>query len=890
MRNPFYEIKKAFKKSKKPLVYTIILGAMIIVFVLVTALSTFDFDPRDEASVQNRNLLEISTTRNRIIQNLNATLDSIYTNSLGNIYENIENQNRGKSLLEIEDLKALELCTSTTKLPVISPVNQNQTVLTLNNCPAGPILTANRYLRNYLNSGNQNERAVLRTKATASYYLQLVYLDMETTGAEHDLISGIRINANQDLWKKRDSLFSTRYLQDSSGFFWSLGIGLSTGLLERQFCTPLEGPYDPGRNCKTIDMYQRLRFVMSAIASKIANEWMIRPDGSVRTEYWNHDAYEANLLQGAPYIVQNNTAYDPARGIGFPDLLGRRTSSRIAHSQGMDPYFFTWTMSGLTHTAKLASTGNDRYKDIYDFAINAAAYGYAIDPNNPNGNTILNDYGYPVRGLYNNCIGGNTNLNARNSRDICTGSKNEFFSYRRGLNEPPCIICLGYNGQHLGILMAAANWNTYNNYTFNNALNFYEIYMSTTSVDGVSLINSSNGGFNQEFFTRNFPNLIKNSCRDLSRNETFEFYRDPATNRVLQFTGELASELLITAIPAYASIIEQRDPAKALELWREMENYVQIIRNNPLRPSENQCGGGNWIGGPNNTSLLFHYNNLTFAYLQLLRLNLNAPSGTVTYADPLSRNVRSITSSNPTLVSQSNLRKQFNVAVLPDNINWGNWSSVDLVQAGFNRNSLPLDTRVVFKAPDGNWFDSVTKGNLGWNRIDRNYSTLPTRPFNPNTGINMSNAGYPNRVERIDTRVIYRDFDGTFTESITVGNNGFFRRIPTWFNPGPWQSVPNLQTPQTGFPRELSNATARTTYIADNGVMVDIWVKDGFLWYRTYNRYYRDSAFVRLSLRSLGLPEEAVSGIDTITVFKEDSGRWVMSVTKGSKAWNRFSR
>lgn len=359
------------------------------------------------------------------------------------------------------------------------------------------------------------------------------------------------------------------------------------------------------------------------------------------------------------------------------------------------------------------------------------------------------------------------------------------------------------------------------------------------------------------------PNNIKTSCK-VSASEAFNYYKNPATGRVVT-----AAELFATLIPTVAHIVSQKDMTKAISILDEYKTLLGTLQNNPLNSTDSTCANGNWIGTSSVARSLFQYNNLVFGEFQFRKTPI--PALPASHTEPTAY-VKIL---------------QMNIAVLPDQIKWGSFTKVDLSTNPLFSGLVPEDTRVVFQAPDGTWFDGITKGSRGWNRITKNYADYasPGLTYSPAGGLDLTSA-FPAGSVPYDTRVLYKDFDGSMKEGITKGNQTWTRSIPTWFNPGPWTYTPDISV---AVPSDVLPPDSRTTYVSDNNLLTDIWIKGETLMYRTFTSTGRRSNWIKLNVRSFGLPPELWNGIDTIATWKEPSGRWVQSITKGNFAWTRYS-
>lgn len=381
-------------------------------------------------------------------------LDSIavplFNRDIKPTFDSIESQNSNLSIEAIADKKAQTLCSA-------KPVGLTDLELWAQwrGCVgAGHIILANHYTRLFAKSHNELDQV----KAAASIYMMSTYLETFITGPEYSLLASISLTDPISTYKLRDTFHSFRYLSDSNGFFSAYGFSYANGTMPAKYCTPLETPFDSGRNCRTIDLQQRVKIISSGIAAKIASEWMIHSDGTLRTEFWNNDEYW-RVSNSTPYMISPNNVYDPTHGIGWYDLLGRRTMSKNLQAMSMDPYFLTWTMAGMADVAKLASAEGGAFKFMYDFGIKSAGYGIDFDPNNINGDfATLNDYGQPLKGVSSYCDG-ITNLFSKDLLTICEGGTREVYQAGRGKNAPVDFLGLTYNtGQHLGTNMAELNW------------------------------------------------------------------------------------------------------------------------------------------------------------------------------------------------------------------------------------------------------------------------------------------------------------------------------------------------------------------------------------------------------------------------------------------------
>ncbi len=848
----------------------IVLGAVGSVYITrrVNVIST---EQRSNASVASSNLDSRFSKLNSQIADLS---NAIFTRDIQPAFDRVAQLNPKATQDDVAYKQAQLFCGAK---PSASDKSLDNWISWRGCVGAGSIVFANHYALKYLQAGSNEDRK----KAATNYYLQTLLLDYATTGPEYPLIAKISFVDPEYTYKLRDTMVATRYLADSSGFYSSLGWGISTGVMPREYCTSLETPFDAGKNCKTINLYDRVRQVSAAVASKIATGYMIHADGSLRTEYWNNAEYWASESAGKPYILVQNTAYNPQNGIGWSDPLGRRTAAGVPLPQGWDPYAFTFVMSGLADAAKLALNEGQQYKFMYDFALKAAGYATAFDLNNSSTDfSILNEYGYPLRALAGWCDG-KVSLESRDPLDACTGGTREFYQYSRGRNASADMVGLTYNlGQHYSLLASTRSWGAMPSPFKENATDLYTVFKSTTSKDGKSYVDTSNGGFNEAVLKMYQPKSIKSSCRT-SPSETYLYYKNPVTGRVVSNTGETAGELFATLLPGLSFLINQRDQNKAYELLDQYSLLLNGLKTVPLNASDGTCGGGTTFGSSPLARSIGQYNNLLVGRFLFKRYALSeAPVASTSTSQAIGSSVTVPTPYN-------------SVSTLPDKIVWNGWQKISLAGSPIIPSSaLPYTTRVVFKTQTNQWYDSITKGTRGWNRITSNYKDFgTTMPYSPAEGLNLTSAGYPGESMPFETRVMYQGFDGKIVEGVTKGSKGWTRTIPSWFKPDAWTPVSvDLTQGAYGIPSEVFPPDGRTAYKSDNNLLIDIWVKGDYLWYRSFTATGRISNWNKVSRNTLNLPKEATGKITSVSEWKDANGKWVQSIALGSDTWFRISK
>lgn len=771
----------------------------------------------------------------------------------------------------------------------------------------GHVILIRHHLREYLDHGRKVDD---QTRLATHFYLAAVHLDALTTGSEAENIFRIAVAADPpQTYKLRDTGKVMRYLPDAAGFYEAFGWGYSYGVLPRYYCTSLETPHDSGRSCKTINLWERIRKIHSAIATKVAGEWMIHSDGTLRTEYWNNSGFWQAVKSGQPFLVAPNTTFNPGANIGWYDLAGRRSMGTNTNATSMSPHFFHWQMSGMADAAKIVLNEGGIYQTAYDFGLQVAAHTVSLDPNNTNGdNAALNYYGQPVRGLSNYCDVP-ANFTAENPLDVCQSGKHEWFEYgETGAGMVPNQTGLAYTAQHLDVLMETLNWGNLPSIYRENALYYYYAYKANFYKDADSYIDFTNGGYNQATINKYFPGLI-GTCGQ----PNFRYYQEPS-GRIVSNWGETAAELLATLAPSFVHIISQKDSARADELLQDTNNALTDLLINPLRPEGSACSGGNWIGFNTYARSAWQYNNLLLSYFlfkkarvetipQICDLDANFQINTqdlkeslLTYGNPTPECTEDgknnsldfikimIQIGQPTPSPLDLPLPSATPALLPDGIKWEPWTQINLASTGLPPEALPLESRVVFKTPNGQWFDSVTKDNLCWNRVTNDYNNWGSWIGN----CNLNTAGYPSESIPFGTRVVYQQPDSQMIEGLTKGSQAWMRYIPTWFNPQPWLPVIDL-IPVV--PAEVLPAQAREVVILSNQLQEDLWIKGETLWFRTfYPANWRTFVWTPVSLKAYGFPEAAQSGIDTLAIWKDPAGKWVQSISKGNDAWTRWSQ
>jgi len=775
-------------------------------------------------------------------------------------------------------------------------------------CMAGShVILIRHHLRQYLDFGQKNEDL---SRLSAHFYMLGVHLDALTTGPEEENIFKITVNPDPpSTYKLRDTNVVMRYLPDASGIFESFGWGYFYQVLPRYYSTSLETPFDFGKSVKTINLWERIRKIHSAVATKVAGEWMIHSDGTLRTEYWDNLNYWNAVKNGQSFMVAPNTNFNPENGIGWKDLEGRRSMGKNSNPTSLSPHFFHWQMSGMTDAAKVVLNEGGIYQTAYDFGLRASAYTFAFDHHNINGdNALVNYYGRQTRGLSNYCDG-QINLTASNPLEICQGGKHEWFEYRHYSSSlPPDQTGLSYSAQHLAVLMESIDWDKDKLPPFFREFSplFYYAYKATFYKDNDSYIDFTNGGFSSATINKYFPDSL-GSCGKSG----FTYFQGPS-GRVVNKQGETAIELLTTLAPSFAFIIEQKNPAWAQEILGDVQRGLNSLLTQPLSPQDSICAGGGWISNNLYARSAWQYNNLLLGYFLFKKPSLPTfvkkcdidANGKINNRD-IKENMLSY-SLNQEACSEDNKNNsldfaqiivekeksplppsdvpfpQVNSDTLPDGIEWGNWSLSTLSETGLPPEAIPLDSRTVFKAPNGQWFDSVTKGNLCWNRVSYDYNNLG--PWINNCNLNQ--AGFPLDSIPFDSRTEYRQKDGKVIEGITKNSQGWVRVIPTWFNPQNWILIEDLSF---SIPKEALPVEARESIVLENGLVEDLWIKGGTLWYRTfYPESYSDFIWKEVKLKFYGFPFDAQSNLNTISIWKNPAGKWIQSITKGNNIWTRI--
>lgn len=638
---------------------------------------------------------------------------------------------------------------------------------------------------------------------------------------------------------------------------------------------------------------------------------MIHTDGTLRTEYWDNTAYWTKIRAGQTHAVQPNTTFNPQQGVGWYDLIGRQTVAKGIGPQALSPHFFHWQMSGMADAAKIVQNEGGIYETIYNFGVEAAAYTISLDPNaHMFDNAALNSYGYPVRGLATFCDGVLSG-EAINPLDICQGGTAEWYTYARPAGGAPDMTNLAYTAQHLDVLLGTLSWQNLPVQFETNALNYYYAFQATTSKDADSYLDTANGGFKRQTIEKYFPSRL-GSCNAAG----FDFYTAPS-GRIVNASGETAAELLSTLTPAFAYIIGRNDQSKAQELLLLTDQALNALISSPLTPQEGNCTPAVW--GSQRSAYnrnAWQFVNLVTGYYLFKQTavpafpkacDLNAHMS-ITEND-IKTELSSYISFGPTcdkkekhtsltlakVVVEKSKPKPAPVAlslpviptaILPDGIRWGSWLQVNLLTAGFPPEALPLSTREVFKAPTGQWFDSISKGFKYWNKVSTDYNNLG--PWQPTGGGDYTSAGYPAELLPFDERTIFQTFDGRFVETLSRGQFSSYRYIPTWFNPETW--LPTFDLIAAGVPPTAVPIEARSVVRSDTNLLLDLIVKDDMLWYRSFNQNFRPSSWYPVKLNAYGFPTAASSDIDTLVTYKEPSGRWAQSITKGTEAWIRFSQ
>lgn len=509
---------------------------------------------------------------------------------------------------------------------------------------------ATHYTRRYVASGSPADKAKLQ----AHFYLLTVHLDALTTafspdGAPHLALSVWPTGVNREfpvaeMNRLGENGFAQRYIADASGLFMGLSWALAQGHLPTQYCSLLEAP--PGFGCVTVDLFGRIRKLMSAVAARTAGAWMYKTGAQtaadLRTKYYDADAWwsyveaPANTPSGEPSMYGYKVAPNKNDALAITDLAGRKHRVSVLVDQSLPPHTWHWFAAGMAITSKMAGSAGGPWDQIYAFGRDGTAFVLGMDHAYEPSTSLCRQLpagtpgcytvpgvtgGVRLRGVSRRCSSGVTpNYAATDPMKVCEGGARELYQYSLLQENDPGVTGMSYSMQHWGGIMATLGWGAPPAVFTNLAQSDHYAFMGTLFKDGHSFIDR-NGGFSDYGIGHYYGPLA--ACGAAGSG-----YRKGPQGRIVSAGGETAAELFATAAPALAHVISYGNGTmeKAHEVLDALDWGVHDLTKTALSVDDGLCGAPPIQGFPASRlqRKMWQFANLWLSRMLLKKVPINA--------------------------------------------------------------------------------------------------------------------------------------------------------------------------------------------------------------------------------------------------------------------------
>jgi hypothetical protein len=445
----------------------------------------------------------------------------------------------------------------------------------------------------------------------------------------------------QSIYTLRDTDYTERYLYDATGITHGLIELYRQRLIPETYCTPLESPYDQGKNCKTINLYKRLKIIMSALRSHSEIHWMYddKSPGQLRKKYYDLMSEIAYTQAGNPidnYKITPNLYTDYANGVGRTDLAGRTTQTLPERvdiikdaSWAPSKFFYFGHMDTMVMAADFlkkdfpGSYPDDQLDKILTFGKNAISHRISINLTD-DGNTPgyfndpyefknTNEFNELVRTTANmpSCNGtlvGNWNDPNNNPPD-CVGGYKELLGYPY-INDHP-------GWQYIGGILQSFDYDWAGSIGGAKEIRKNVPYLSkhlfqTYEKDGHSYVildpnDQYAGSFDIDLIKSIYPADRIGTCGDSSNKWYVETTGNYAHEAVNLHTGP---EPFLTIVPiGYALMYNLGETFIADQFYNLADKMIDAyLANTPDPRDVAQCWNESWYPGGTGTSLINEVN------------------------------------------------------------------------------------------------------------------------------------------------------------------------------------------------------------------------------------------------------------------------------------------